>query len=161
MNIKHGKISSRKAKFFMYVRTPTILALIKQCFRQLGEINNDSITQYHKLIYWKAESILNKKLELLHFISEQNVNVSLSRRNLIRPTDKFHPSSFEDYRSDRTHTKGWGTAIFVKNIITHYHLSNTHSHIEYKIIRLRKPNHSTKKLTGKIYKKFFKIITKQ
>lgn len=71
-----------------------------------------------RIMTWNANSITNKKIELQHFLSVNNLDVAAITETKLSPTRKFSIPNYTVYRSDRNQ-HGGGVLLLVKNGIKH------------------------------------------
>lgn len=90
-----------------------------------------------KIITWNANSIRDKKLELIHFIQQHKPDVLLFQETFLKPQINFSIPNYTTYRSDRLTGRGGGTAITINKNIDHSHLPNLPTqHIEHTTIQI-------------------------
>ena len=68
-----------------------------------------------KILFWNANSIRNKKHELLHLMQSQKIPIALISETHLRLDEKFSTRNFISYRYDRQN-RGGGVAVIHKSI---------------------------------------------
>lgn len=72
-----------------------------------------------KLMSWNANSILNKKEELIDALTTHELGVALITETFLKPKNVFKVRNYSVYRSDRV-TLGGGTAILINRDLKHH-----------------------------------------
>lgn len=72
-----------------------------------------------QVLSWNAQSIMNKKHELLHHLQENRIPVALISQTHLRPSDKFSTRNYTSYRSDRPNRREGGVAIILHKSTKH------------------------------------------
>ena len=72
-----------------------------------------------RLAYCNANSIRNKKLELVQFLSDHGINICLINETHLVPGQDFRMLNYVCHRKDHP-TQGGGTMILVRCGIDHY-----------------------------------------
>ena len=67
------------------------------------------------IMNWNARSLNNKKIEFVEFMTEKNIDVACITETFLEPCKNFGISGFSVLRKDRTHEKGGGVALIIKN----------------------------------------------
>jgi Exonuclease III len=71
-----------------------------------------------KILFWNANSIRNKKHELLHLMQSQKIPIALISETHLRLDEKFSTRNFISYRYDRQN-RGGGVAVIIHKSIKH------------------------------------------
>lgn len=74
-----------------------------------------------KIMFWNANSVLNKRDVLHAVIKKQHLDIVLLSETFLKPGKKFNLPNMTIYRNDRD-SKGGGTAIIVRRGITHHEI---------------------------------------
>lgn len=75
-----------------------------------------------KIAYWNANGLYSKKEEVKHFINKHQLDVLLVNETHLKPCQKPNISHYNLYKNDRTTSNGGGTAIYIRNTISHCEL---------------------------------------
>jgi hypothetical protein len=89
-----------------------------------------------QIAYWNANSVKNKKNELIEFIDENKIDIMLLGETWLRTGDNFKIPNYVIYRNDRLDQPGGGTAVCVKKNLKHDVLPSANSQIENTAINL-------------------------
>lgn len=84
-----------------------------------------------RMAFWNANGLLKNLHELRIFANTHALDILLINETHLNPSQTPKLSNYTLYRNDRLHTRGGGTAIFVKSKIAHKHnITPTLSSIE-------------------------------
>lgn len=69
---------------------------------------------------YNANGVANKQVELNEFLEKYKIDVLFLTETHLRPTKTFKLKNMVGHRTDRLHRRGGGTAIFLRQSITHH-----------------------------------------
>ena len=102
-----------------------------------------------KIASWNAYSIKAKKLELLKFLQEHEIDVLLVQETFLKPQDKFTLQNYTIIRQDRLRERGGGTLVATRKNIYHYEIPNPHEELEGTFIAI--PTREGTVVLGSLY----------
>lgn len=91
-----------------------------------------------KICYWNACGILNKKHELLNFLTKENIDIMLLGETWLKNGIYLTIPNYLVYRTDRTTQPHGGTAILIKKHIQHTLQQTQDSRIENSVIEIQR-----------------------
>jgi hypothetical protein len=72
-----------------------------------------------RLACWNADGIRSRKLELEHFLGQDDVDICLLSKTFLNPGQAFRLANYVCHRTDRP-TMGGSTAILVRRGVVHH-----------------------------------------
>lgn len=78
-----------------------------------------------KILYWNAKSILQRREEVQSIINDLDILICVE--SWLTPDVNIHYTGFTTFRRDRTHTRGGGIVIFIRNNIAFVEIVNLYS----------------------------------
>lgn len=102
-----------------------------------------------KITTWNANSITDKRIELIQFLQDTKTDILLAQETFLKPQRDFKIPNYKIYRSDRLTGRAGGTAILIKKNIMHNHLPNIATeHIENTSIKITTSDNSSITITS-------------
>ncbi len=74
-----------------------------------------------RIAFWNANGLLKDLQEVRIFTNTHNLDILLINETHLNPSNTPKIANYTLYRNDRLHSRGGGTAIFVKSKIAHKH----------------------------------------
>ncbi|ERL90583.1 hypothetical protein D910_07930 [Dendroctonus ponderosae] len=71
------------------------------------------------IVFWNANSLYPKRYEFEGYLRENDVDIALILETFLQTQTLFQINNYKIYRNDRANSRGGGTAIIVKNSISH------------------------------------------